>query len=107
VTEHFFGRRKGRGSEQGEPEKLESPDDIRLAEERESLFDKRSRRNAREDDADLSLVERKVWLMIAVIAVLFSMAVAIRYPIATPVAAGGVFGALRAAWKGGVDRGGR
>ena len=34
--------------------------------------------------------------MMAVIAVLFSMAVAIRYPIATPGRlAGGVFGALR------------
>ena len=46
MAEHFFGRRRGRGREQGEPEKLESPEDIRLAEERESLFDKRSRRNA-------------------------------------------------------------
>lgn len=104
MAEHFFGRRRGRGREQGEPEKLESPEDIRLAEERESLFDKRSRRNAREDNADFSLVERKVWLMMAVIAVLFSMAVAIRYPIATPVAAGGVFGALRAVWKRRVDQ---
>jgi len=104
VTGHFYGRREGRGSEQGEPEKLESPEDIRLAEERESLFDKRGRRNAREDNADFSLVERKVWLVVAVIAVLFSMAVAIRYPIATPVAAGGVFGALRAAWKRRVDQ---
>lgn len=96
---HFFGRREGRGSEQGEPERLESPEDIRLAGERESLFDRRGRRKAREDNADFSLVERKVWLMIGVIAVLFSMAVAVRYPIATPVAAGGALGALRAAWK--------
>jgi putative FmdB family regulatory protein len=104
VTEHFFGRRKGRGSEQGEPEKLESSEDIRLAKEREGLFDTRSRRKAREDNDELSLVERKVWLTIGAIAALFAMAVALLYPIATPIAAGGVLAALRAAWKRRVDQ---
>jgi hypothetical protein len=105
VTEHFFGRRKRRGSSRGEPERLESPEDIELAEQRESLFDRRSRRKAREEDAKLSLVERKVGLVVRAAMPLIALFVAGSYSItATAAAAAGALGGaggwgVWAAWR--------
>jgi len=103
VTEHFFGRRKRRGSNRGEPEKLESPEDIVLAGQRESLFDRRSRRKAREEDAKFSLVERKVGLAVRAAVPLVAMIVAGSYSITAAVAAGALGGVggwgVWATWK--------
>ena len=96
VTEYFFGRQTRRGNRPDRPEKLESPEDIVLAEWREGLFDQRSRRKTREDNARFGLVERGVWLAVGVTVV---MLVVIRDPIWSGIASpiqGGVTAAI--AW---------
>jgi hypothetical protein len=101
VTEYFLGRRKGRGSNRDRPEKLESPEDIGLAVQREGFFDRRSRRKAREEDDKFSLVERKVGLAVRTVTPFIAMIAAGSYSIAAAaVALGGVGGwGAWAAWK--------
>lgn len=82
MTDHLLGRRKRRGSRPGQTERLESAEDIALAEQRESLFDRRSRRKTREDEAKFRLIERRVWLAVGVTVV---MLVAVRDPFLTGI----------------------
>ena len=104
MTEYFLGRRKRRGSNRDEPEKLESPEDIRLAVQREGVFDRRSRRKAREEDDKFSLFERKVGLAVKTFTPFVAMIVAGSYSmVAGAVALGGVGGCgVWAAWKRGT-----
>jgi Flp pilus assembly protein TadB len=101
VTEYLLGRQKWRGRNQDKPDRLETPEEIELAGQRESLFDRRSRRKSREDDAELSLAERKVRLVVGVAGMVFAMFLAIHHPLTMAAVAGGigVGGGARAVWK--------
>jgi hypothetical protein len=101
VTEYFLGRRKRRGSNRDKPEKLESPEDIGLAVQREGFFDRRSRRKAREEEEKFSLVERKVGLAVRTVTPFIAMVVAGSYSIAAAAVALCGFGGwgVWAAWK--------
>jgi hypothetical protein len=101
VTEYFLGRRKRRGSNRDKPEKLESPEDIGLAVQREGVFDRRSRRKAREEDDKFSLVERKVGLAVRTVMPFVAMIIAGSSSIAAAVVALGSVGGwgVWAAWK--------
>jgi hypothetical protein len=71
---------KGEAVPRVKPEKLESYEDIVLAGQRESLFDRRSRRKAREDEAKFRLFEGRIRLLIGTSATIFTMIVAVRHP---------------------------
>lgn len=62
------------------------------------MFDRRSRREAREDEAKFSLLERRAWLLVGVIAATLAL---VRYPFVATIAAGGigVGGGAWAAWR--------
>ncbi len=63
-----------------------------LASERESLFDRRSRRKAREEDDKFSLVERKVELAVRAALPFVAMFVVGSYSITAAAAAGALGG---------------
>lgn len=72
-----------------------------LAAQREVLFDRRSRRKAREEDAKFSLVERKVGLAVRVAMPLVAMIVVGSSSIAVAAAVGALGGGWNvwAAWR--------